>query len=321
MISKRLYVVMLLMSMIAFNASARKVPPLPDTWVNSGPRHMDDLSGKTIVMIFFHNGGHQFEVLYPTFVEMAERYKDEPVLFMCVNKNKMKEVQKIAYKRRIKWPVLADERGDYAYDWGFRGINAEYDIHYGVVNASGSGEFATTEQVEEYLKKNLEKSRWKIDPKEIPDPLKKAWREFEFGDMSAALSALRPYASSSRDEIKKPFEMLYDAILESFKTRMGEAKRLEELGKHWQAYKLYGSMGERYKGLKELREARLAESRLRKHKAVQEEIKVFKLVEKALGKLKSNNIMHKLEAEKYLQAVARKYPDAEASRIALDMIK
>lgn len=302
-------------------AKLKKLPPLPNTWVNSGPRHMEDLNGKAIVMIFFHDGGQQFEILYPQFARMAEEYKEKPVLFLCVNSNNEKHVRDIAYKRQIRWPIIADERGKYTYDWGFRGINAEYDIHYGVVNASGLGEFATTEQVREYLDTFLKSAKWKIDPKQIPDALQKAWREYEFGDNAAALSAMRVYAGNSRPEIKEAFELIYGEILKSYKARMAEAKRLDDLGQKWKAYKTYLAIQDAFKGLKEIKEANIAVSKLRRDKQVSLEINLFKFVESQQQRLRGNNIMFRLDAEKKLQAMARKYPDAEASRLALSMIK
>lgn len=312
---------LLLCGTTAWGAPPKKLPPMPDTWINGNPRQMDDLAGKVLVIFFFHEAGDLFPTLLPQFIEMEKKYADQPIAFFAVNAdNPPAKVAQAVRDLRIPFPTMADVNGKYQYDWGFRGVNKQYPLHYGVVRADGSAEYATTEQVEQYVKEFLPAAKWRIDPATVTERLQKAWRAAEFGDMTGAISQLKRLTKLKDEKEQQVADAIQAIVDDSLKRQMGEAGQLKSTGKTWQAYKAYNRIADAFKGLPGADEARAESRKLGDDEQVRIELKARSFLEKMRPLVHSDNPGIKQRAVESLRDMANKWPDAEATREALNLI-
>ena len=66
-------------------AELARLPNSPANWMNSAPLSLEQLQGKGIVVWYFEEQCPSCEKKWPAILEMAEKHRDKPVVFIAVN--------------------------------------------------------------------------------------------------------------------------------------------------------------------------------------------------------------------------------------------
>lgn len=295
-------------------ASAAPAPPFPDSWTTGNGYSLEALKGKVIVLAFYEEGCPSCRKAWPGRIAAAEKYADKPVLFVAVNSGNHPE--KVAsYMRSVKcdWPTLVDVDRSYEKAAGVGTISLRNIYQPRVITPAGELTYAgdIAESVERYIGQ----ARWKIEPAEVPERYKDAWKAYEFGQLREAIGRLKRL--SPREDADKAFAEKINGMLNAdADARMTEAAAAENAGDTWTAYKTYEGVDDDFPGFEQEAAARVKVREL----AADEKVKTEKAAMKMLAKVKMLAASHypaqKADAKKGAALLIKKYPDTEAAEAA-----
>ena len=189
--------------------------------------------------------------------------ENEPVLFVGVNAgNNVKHCQSYARILKTNWAYYADT--DESFQKKFLNLTKiERGYEYaGMVLPDGTYRQINPSMADD-VKKELANAKWKIDSKEVPDVLKKAWRNFEFGQSNEASAVIRQAAGSPDPKVKACAKKMDDMLKEEVAKRMTDAGAKVAAGKKWSAYKAFESITLYYKAYPEVAKATAEMGKLR----------------------------------------------------------
>lgn len=181
----------LIAAAVALDASplpAAESPELPATIVNSPPLTKEGLRGKVVVFYFYEETCPRCRGAWPGRLQVAEGYRDKPVVFVAVNSG-TSAAEMAAYLKSVNcpWPgiVDADRRFEKAM-----GIDPEISLQNiyqaSIITPSGELVDASPQDLKADIDRYVGEATWRVDAAEITAPLRPAWWAFETGQFNQA---------------------------------------------------------------------------------------------------------------------------------------
>lgn len=248
--------------------------------------------------------------------------ENDPVVFIGVNAgNNVKHCQAYARILKTNWAYYADT--DESFQKKFLNLTKiERGYEYaGMILPDGTYRQINPD-MEKDIKKEISKAKWKIEPQDVPEPLKKAWRQFEFGQNNEACMVIRQAISASDPKIKACAQKM-DAILkEEVVAHMAAAQAKVDAGNRWGAYKAFENISFYYKAYPEAAKANAELGKLRADAKVVKELKAKMMLDKIQEWAHSPRKPERELIKPGLAALNRDFADTEAGRAAatIDLI-
>ncbi len=230
-------------------ARAPALPANADAWVNSPPLSVESLAGKGVVLFFFDPNSTKVQTGWARILDAVKPLEGKPVIFIGVAAGATKPVaQQYAQQANLQWPIIADASRAVETAYGVGGINDQNDRQVMTIKSDGivgRGDFADIARSAETAMRN---AAWKVDPAEIPDALKQAWFNVEFGEPAGAALAIKKSINSPDAKTKAAAEALKAAVQKSMDELLTTAKSAADEGRKWDAYAAYTQITEEFKG-------------------------------------------------------------------------
>ena len=247
--------------------------------------------------------------------------ENEPVLFVGVNAgNNVKHCQGYAKILKTNWAYYADT--DESFQKKFLNLTKiERGYEYaGLIKADGTYHQINTD-LESGLKAELPNTKWKIDPKDVPEVLKKAWRQFEFGQSNEASLVIKQALGASDPKVKECAAKMDTMLKEEVAKRLMDAEAKVAASK-WAAYKAFEGVTLYYKAYPEVVKAATEMTKLKSDAQVVKELKAKFMLDKIQEWAHSPRKPDREMIKPGLAALAKDFADTEAGRAAetIDLI-
>lgn len=295
-----------------------QLPADPAAWLNSQPLSREQLKGKAVVLYYFEETCPRCRDRWPEIIAMADKYKDKPVAFIAVNSGNPSPVVE-AYLKQNEIPLrtVVDTQRAMEEPVGIDQISLRNIYQF--VTISPQGEIARagwqTPQVEERIDEVVADAKWSIEPETIPESMNDLWRAVEFGDFASIADPLRKFAVGDDEAEKAAAFKLHGQIKEQLAADVAAARKLQEDGQAWRAYKAYGGAAKKYVGYGY--EAKFAQVRkqLESDEQVAKEIMAQKRWDK-INSLKITNTAALKRAMADMKKLAEDLPGTEGAEVA-----
>jgi len=303
----------------AASLRAAAAPDFPATMLNSPPLSKDGLKGKVVVLYYYEEGCPRCREAWPARLKIAQSYKDKPVIFIAVNSgNSSADVASYLQEVNCKWPTIVDQDRSFEKASGLPQPISLQNIYMAML-ITPEGDFtpANSQALNESVDAHLSRAKWKLDPKEVPDPLKLAWQFMEIGNYNQAAAALGNAQKALKDDAgKAAAEKIKTAIMTEYNNAIAPAKEAEAAGNAWTALKGYQVATQQFSSLPETKELKAKITKLSTDPAVAKELKAAKLWNDAQTAARSPNAATQKRAIQQAQQIVRDYPNTEAATAA-----
>ena len=305
---------------------ADQAPPFPadpNAWINSGPLSLSGLKGKGVVLWFFEEEDSGSAARWQANVEAVRKYEGRPVIIIAVNSgNPRQRVE--AYVRQVKgqWPVLVDTFRDFEKACGiFSEVNSKNVSMFRFIKPDGQIETGVTDEIKDIAEKAVEGAEWKIDPINIPDPLKPAWFAVEIGNYKGLGMTLKKSTSSPKAEIKEAATKLMDLIQQEIDAQMAKIKEAQEGSNPYKTHELLSEMFDRFNGFELPKETATLKKDLAKDAKVKAGTLAAKSLELERKKLAIGNPAMKAKSITALEKIVADFPDTTLAQQAQTLIE
>ncbi|MEX2113093.1 MAG: TlpA disulfide reductase family protein [Pirellulales bacterium] len=293
----------------------------PSTWLNTTPPTKHGLSGKGVLLYFFEETCPRCKAQWPALLDVAEKHRNDPIAFVAVNSGTpAATLQAYARTVNLTWPILVDLDRSFEKTVGINEISLQNIVQVCYISSDGTLKPGRWSDLEDTISKALEGARWKIDPAEIPDELRAAWRSIEFGNDAMAAPAVQKALGSRKIEIKSAAQKLADVVATQAKADM-DAAQAEAAQSKYRAYERYGAIAERYAGYPIVAEANAARRQLGGDPDLRKEIVAIKAIEKQRPLVASNKPAVRQRAIAAIQTIIEQNPASEAARIGREVLR
>lgn len=298
-----------------------ELPSNPAQWINSPPLSSEMLAGKSIVFWFFEEQCPKCAGKWPDLLSTAKSFEGKPVLFVGVNSgNDRGTVENYVRQHQIGWPVIVDEDRSFEKQSGVGEISLMNIYQSGVLG--GDGEFMRTGfDLQQSGERAAASGKWRIDPSAIPPALKSTWQQIEFGQFAAAAPLIKKGLATQNAEVKAGAEKLNSAVLADLNKTLEAAKKSNDTGSKWAAYKGFASIQTKFKGYEIPAEVPDAVKELAASDDVKKELaasKVFDTIQKAAAKAYTPSQQKSVKGQ--LERLVKQYPGTEAAQDAAKML-
>ena len=293
------------------------LPQNPQQWINSSPLTNEMLSGKAVVLWFFEEQCPNCEGRWPELLKAASSFEGQPVLFAAVNSGTSRaEIEDYVSRNKITWPVILDPDRSLEKQAEVGEISLKNVSQVVIIRGDGSETFGDWRDLEKSGKEAVATGKWKVDPSTIPDLLKQAWQQVEFGNYPAAAGLIRKNLKTTKSDVKAAAESLLAVVTGELQADIDRAKQANSDGKKWEAFKTIQSLSLRFKGYDIPPEVATQLKEL----AADSEIKTQLAAAKAWELTKKNAMKSPKLARKQLELFLKQYPTAEAATEAQAML-
>jgi thiol-disulfide isomerase/thioredoxin len=292
----------------------------PDEWLNSRPLSAEALKGKVVFLYFYEEDCPRCRGSWPGILESAQKYKDQPVVFIAINSgNETTAVKGYAKSVGLNWPTIVDTNRTFEKQLGVNEISVRNIYQSKVITPDGSLVTGRLNDVDASIKPYLDAAKWRVDPAVVPESLKPVWEAVEFGNYKAAVPAVTRALRSRDEATKAAAEKLDAAIKADMQSRLDAAKQAEAGGDAWTAYKQYNSVVDDFGSTPEGRDARTKARELSRHDDVKRQLKAASIFAQAKKLSESPNRQHHEQAQQIMAQLADQYSDTEAGQAAARM--
>ncbi|MCZ7645025.1 MAG: thioredoxin family protein [Planctomycetota bacterium] len=298
-------------------ALAAEMPEFSGEWAQDGPYTRDSLQGKVTVLYFYEEGCPRCRGRWPDLEQVRLQFEKDPVLFVAVNSgNDKRTVESYAKSVNSHWAFFVDQDRSFEKQALRSEISLQNIYQAMILDPSGNLGMANPSNLADGIKARLNGAKWRIDPAEVPEPLTKAWRAFEFGRMAEAAPAIRQAQASSDAKTKAVAQKMADEIKALIAKRIEDAKTKVAAGDTWAGYKLYDGAASAFKDFPEARPAAAEAGKLRNDAKVKKELQARFMLEKAREMLASGKDSVRQQGRMGLEAIQAQFPDTEAAAAA-----
>lgn len=305
-------------------AIADQAPPFPsdpNAWLNSGPLSVSGLKGKGIVLYFFEEDCPKCRDRWPALLETAKKFEKQPVLFIAVNSGSPRaKIQSYIQSVKVPWPVLIDTSRDFEKACGlFQEISLQniYQVRY--ITPEGEIKLGLQE-LEEVAEKAAEGAQWKIDPANVPEPLKLTWNSVEIGNYKNIASTLKKSTSSSKQDVRDAAEKLMEIVQKEIDDQMAMVKEAQEASNPYKAYEVLNEMSDRFAGFELPKDAVNLKKELSKDAKVKAGLAATKGLDLARKQLAAGNPAAKAKSIASLEKIITDYPDTHLAAQAKGLL-
>lgn len=284
-------------------------PASPAAWINSPPLTTEMLAGKGAFLWYFEEGCPSCRARWPAMFEAAKKFEGQPIVFIAVNSgNSRAEIQQYAREVGLMWPVIVDPDRSFEKLSNVNEISLQNIYQSRLLMADGTlvgGSFDLAESAP----RALAGAKWRVDPKEVPDSLKGAWQQIEFGSFLNSAAQLKKSSNSTKPDEKAAAEKLLAAVQTELDKDLAEAQTKYDAGDKWQAYKAYNRLAARFKGYELPSDVPTRVKELATDETVRLELAASKLLESALRQGGPAGLQT-------LKRLTKQYPETESGRAA-----
>ncbi|MBA4017986.1 MAG: hypothetical protein C0483_12500 [Pirellula sp.] len=293
-----------------------QLPANPAAWLNSPPLTTEMLAGKSAFLYFYEEGCPRCRERWPAIFEAANQFQGKPVVFIAVNSGTPRnEVQRYASEVGLKWPVIVDTDRSFEKAAGLTNEISLQNIYQArALLPDGSIQNASTD-IASSVPELLTDAKWRVEPTEVPDLLKPAWLQIEFGNFNAASALIKKNLSSPKSDVKSGAEKLMAAVTKERDAAIKAADEADAAGRKWEAFKLYTALVLRFKTFDVPTEIHVKLRELPTTEAVRNELAAGKLWDGVARQLSPAAPPSK-GALAQLQRIVKQHPDTEAARHA-----
>ncbi len=251
--------------------------------------------------------------------QTRKEFENEPVVFIGINSGNPKaQVQSYLTSVKSEWPVYVDTDRSFEKHFGFE-ISLQNIFQARIVDGSGKMEQANPRDLAGSVKGKLSTAKWKIEPAEIPEPLKKAWRALEFGQFTVAAPLIKQALSASDAKVKEAAKKLETVVIDEIKKDLADAKAKADAGEKWEAYKLNSFVADNFKDFADAKPAQAEIAKLKSDAKVAREIQAKNMMTKVAELLASQKKAEQQQGQMGIQALIAQYADTEAGQQAKSM--
>lgn len=293
-----------------------QLPSNPAAWLNSPPLTTEMLAGKSAFLYFFEEDCPRCRERWPAIFEAAKQFQGKPVVFIAVNSGTPRnEVQRYASEVGLSWPVIVDADRSFEKAAGIENEISLQNIYQarGLL-PDGTLQNASTD-IAASVPELLSDAKWRVEPAEVPDTLKPAWLQIEFGNFNAASALVKKNLSSPKADVKSGAEKLLAAVAKERDAAIRSADDAHAGGRKWEAFKLYTALVLRFKTFDVPSEVHAKLRELATDDAVRNELAAGKLWDGVARQLPPGAPPSK-SAVGQLQRIVKQHPDTEAARQA-----
>ncbi len=222
----------------------------------------------------------------------------------------MTQVASYAKGVKTEWAIYADVDRSFESS-ALKAVISLQNIHQTMM-IKPSGEFVHIGEIKEAVEKEMANAKWKMDPKEIPEILKKAWRSLEFGQTTQAITSIKMAVNASDATVKAAALKLEAVVKEDITKHMTDATAKVTASHKWEAYKEFEMVAKSYVPYPEAMKARTemgkleADAKVKKEKTAK--MMLDKIQEWAASRVKTDRDM----AKAGLVQLQEKFADTEA---------
>lgn len=286
-------------------------PTDPNAWINSGPLSASGLKGKGVVLWFFEEGDRGSAARWASTVDEVKKFEGRPVVFIAVNSGNPRPVVD-AYMRQVRgtWPVIVDQTRSFEKACGlFQEVDAQTVSQFRYILPDGEMKTAVMDDIKEIAELAEEGAAWKIDPSEIPDPLKQAWFAVEIGNYKGLASTLKKSTSSSKADVKDAATKLMDSVKQEIDAQMTKINEAHEGSNSFKTHELLSELFDRFNGFELPKETATLKKELAKDAKVKSGMAALKSLELERRKLAIGNPAAKAKSIAALEKIVSDYPD------------
>lgn len=283
-----------------------QLPTAPTAWVNSAPITTEMLAGKAAFLWYYEEGCPTCRAKWPAMLAAAKKFEGKPIVFIAVNSgNDRAEVQQYAREVGLPWPVIVDPDRSFEKASDVNEISLQ-NIYQGRLLMPDGTLARATFDIEESAPRALATAKWRVDPSEVPESLKPAWLQVEFGNFAAPAAQLKKSVNAVMPETKAAAEKLMAAVQIELDKEAEAAKQTLAGGNKWDAYKAYAALVAKFKGYDLPSDALTTVKELATEETVRTELAAGKLWDSA--QRQSGN-----GAAATMKRITKQYPGTEAA--------
>lgn len=292
-------------------------PSQPTSWIASPPLSSAMLEGKAAVLWFYEEGCPSCRAKWPAMLTAAKKLEGKPIVFIAVNSgNSRDEVQGYLSELGINWPTIVDQDRSFEKAAGVNEVSLQNIYQMRVLMPDGQLVPGNIGDFEGTATRAAEAAKWKVDPAEIPAALKPAWAAVEFGNYPAAAGLVKKSLTSPKADVKAAAEKLNEAIKGRIEMLLADAKKSEEGGQKWAAYKSYSSIAADFKGYDIPSEVTAKVKELTVDADVKGELTAFKVLEGAKKSLSGTSAAARKRGVNQLEKLVSDQGTTEAAQEA-----
>jgi thiol-disulfide isomerase/thioredoxin len=270
------------------------------------------LAGKAAFLWFYEEDCPRCRGKWPEMYAEAKKFDGKPVVFIAINSgNPRPAVEQYGREVGLRWPTIVDtDRAlEAAADIGTVSLQNIYQAKLLMPDGSLAG--ASFNDIEGSVNRALADAKWRVDPAEIPEALKAAWLQIEFGQFAAAAPLVKKQLNAANPTIKTAAEKLQAALANELATQLEAAKRARDTASKWEAYKAFAAIGTRFKGLDIPAEANAALQELTADGSVRTEL-AAKTQWESIERVLAGGGLNKATAGR-LERLTKQFPGTEAA--------
>ena len=299
-------------------ASEKPEVEFPTEWVGSAPLSADVLRGKAMLLYFYEEQCPKCKGEWPEILAAARKFSDQPIVFIAVNSGTSRgEVEQYVREVGLDWPVIVDVDRSFETNCGIVQVNLQNIAQVAYINAQGQVRLGKWSDLEGTVQQALAGAKWNVDPSDIPDDLKPAWRSIEFGDYAAAAPALAKIKSARKPEIKAAGQKLLDYVDQRI---AGDLDAAKAEASPYRAHEQHTAIAQRFAGYPAAEKATAARRALAGKPAYKKELAAMKLFERQQQLAASDKPAVRQRALAALQKLVDDAPDSEAARRAREVL-
>lgn len=292
-------------------------PTEPLLWLNSEPLTKQALDGKAAVIVFFEEECPTCAERWPAMAQLAQQYQDRPVFFLGVNSGTdPRTLSTYVRKNRVAWPLISDYDRSFENSMGVRQISLQNVVDVRYITADGTSHPGKWSDLPATAEAALEGADWRVNPAEIPNKLRDAWRAIEFGSFAEAAKSVTK-AIAKEGPLKAPGEKLLAAVQKELDVDYQEAVKVYAAKDKWAAYNQLKMIEGKYDGYELPKNVAPALERLTKDEKVVAEVDALKALDKAQRLI---NRGKNSQAGRALKKLVSESPGTEAAEKAQELL-
>jgi thiol-disulfide isomerase/thioredoxin len=293
-------------------SAAFSLPASPAAWVNSPPLTAEMLAGKAALLWFYEEDCPRCRGKWPDMYAEAKKFEGKPVVFIAVNSgNSRQTVEQYGREVGLRWPTIVDTDRSLEASADIGTISLQNIYQAKLLMPDGSLARASFNDIEGSVKQALTDAKWRVDPAEVPEALKAAWLQIEFGQFAAAAPLVKKQLNAANPTVKTAAEKLQAAIEKELAAQVEAAKRIRDTASKWEAYKAFAAVGLRFKGLEIPAEAAAALAELAADSSVRTEL-AAKTQWESIERVLATGGVNKAASGR-LERLTKQFPGTEAA--------
>jgi thiol-disulfide isomerase/thioredoxin len=273
-----------------------------------------------VLLYFFEVSCPKCKRKWPGLMKLAAQHRDDPIAFVAVNSGTPAPmIQRYASSVRLNWPIMLDLDRSFERLADIGEISLENITQICYLTADGELKRGRWSDVDGTIERALEGASWKIDPVEIPDELRGAWRNIEFANYAAAARTVTKALGSGKSEIRSAARKLVDVVDLQARADL-DAAESEAAQSVYRAYVQYGGIIEQYAGFSAAQEAAAKRRTLTRDPQLRKELVAIMAIGKQRPLMASPLAAVRGRAVAAVKKIIDQNPDSEAARIGRDLL-